>query len=131
MSNNNDDNIKTTKMLCENIKSISGMPVYLSENFIKLIVNSILHNIMVENCESTDGKEKIIKTYIPYIGELNITMCGNNIANTEIKLNNWFKKFAVNAVNDFESPLMNSVSDIMVERIKEKYTAFLNGDLYE
>lgn len=112
----------TKKEMCSNLKCLTGLSSNQVDDFINNVINVVVHSVVDDVSEMTDGRLKHIDIEIPYIGILNADIDDNGYLNN-ITLNmceDLLEKFK-NAIVNLESPLINMASDSIGRKMVNKY----------
>ena len=120
-----ESNVKGLVELCEDLNEMCNLSKNQTKSFIELIVADILHNVAMD-CAESDGKIVCKGIVIPNIGYITVRLNPNGeIVESHIELDDSFREGIENAINKFESPLIDLAKERVVEKLRTKYESLL------
>lgn len=112
----------TKKEMCNNLKCITGLNANQVDSFINNVINVVVHSVVDDVSECTDGKLKHLDIEIPYIGILNADVDDSGyMCNITLELEKELAEKFKNAIVNLESPLIEMASNSIGRRMSEKY----------
>lgn len=120
--NSNYDN---TRKLCKDLSNLISLPVHITNSFIKIIANALIHRISEEALDIEYGKLKSSSIDIPYVCTIDIEIIDNDIKINNVHFEEEFKKKVLKAVNTGDSPLVESAEKALIESLKNRYNSLI------
>lgn len=117
------ENEKQTKLICNDLKSIYNASFNQIDNFIQLLINTIVHEIVVQQSDNTNGKTNNIDVELPYIGCLHFDF--QKGVECEITLEDDFKEKIQKAVFELDSPLIKNAEEKVINYVLDLYKSLL------
>ena len=112
----------TKREICNNLKCLTGLNSNQVDDFLNNYINAIVHSVVDDVSERTDGKIKHLDIEIPYLGILNADVNGDGyLCNTTLELESSLSEKLRVAIIDLESPLINMASDSIGKKMAKKY----------
>lgn len=116
-----DDNWKETRILAEDLDTLLGLPKDITEDYLKILENLIIHRFVeqLEDCHDFRGKDCQIE--LPYLGSLVISVDDKNKLSTDFVVRDTFYRKLRNAFHSKESPLISQCGKILGEELVKKF----------
>lgn len=120
-----DENWKESRLLAQDLELIAGVPVEVTEDYLKIIENLIIHKF-VEILSNEDFRGKDCQVELPYLGSLVVSVDEKNKMSTNFVVRNSFYRKLRKAYLHRESPLVEQCSSILGDHLVE---LFEKGDI--
>lgn len=114
-----DENWKETRVLCEDLSELLGIPKQSSEDFLLVLENLIIHKL-VEKISDEDCKGQDISVELPYLGTLIISVDERGKVSEDFVCRKTFARKIKDAVNRRESPLVSQLGKVLGEHLVKK-----------
>lgn len=125
-----DNNWKETRLLAEDLSNLIGLSPEMTENFLKIIENLIIHKFLeVVSEEDNDLKGKDIQIELPYLGSLIISINDKDKLTTDFVVRNIFFRKLKSAYYSRESPLTEQVEKILGQQLSHEFEE--NGSIVD
>lgn len=116
-----DDNWAETRILAEDLDTLLGIPKGVSEDYLKVLENLIVHRLVEQVREEKDFRGKDCQIELPYLGSLIISIDNKNKISTNFVVRDTFYRKIRKAFHTKESPLVSQCSKILGEDLLNKF----------
>lgn len=110
---------------CSNIRSITNILPLHAHNLVGNMIDIIVHEIACQCSEYTNGKLEKLDFELPYVGHMSANIVDGAVCDIKITPNDELQEKLNKATSNFESPLINKASDIVGNKMLEKYKSLL------
>ena len=122
-----DDNWRETKVTLEDMESLLGIPSRVSEEYLKILENLLVHRFLEEmlSCEEDQASYQVD---LPYLGSLVIHKKGTKLSTDFAPSSSFYRKLK-KAANSQESPLVRQCAKLLGQDLAEIFTE--EGSIYD
>lgn len=118
-----DDNWKETRLLCDDISNLLDIPRGVSEDYLTVLENLIIHKFAEAVCLEEDCRGKDFSIELPYLGSLIVSIDSKNHMSVNFAVRSAFYKKLRAAYTRKESPLTSQMysilGDLLIEKMEE------------
>lgn len=116
-----DDNWKETRILAEDLDTLLGLPKDITEDYLKILENLIVHRFVEQLEDCQDFRNKDCQIELPYLGSLVISVNEKNKISTDFVVRDTFYRKLRNALYSKESPLVSQCGKILGEDLVKRF----------
>lgn len=124
MRGKDNSNYMKTRDLCESMCNIFNLSRNVTHSFTRVLAEALVHKVAEEVLES-DHKVKNVNIEIPFIGLMSISVNNSKIDNVSIELEDEFRSWIINAVDNGSSPLVKDAEESIIKRLVNRYNSLL------
>ncbi len=126
-----DENWKETRATAQDMELLTGVPVSITENYLKLLENLILHKFTEQVSTNKDLRGTDCQITLPYLGDLIVSISDNSQLTTSFVVRPSFYKKLIKCYTKKESPLITQISTLVEDEFVRKFNANESGDSLE
>lgn len=116
-----DDNWRETRLLAEDLDVLLGLPKNVTEDYLKILENLIIHRFVEKIADEEDFRGKDYQIELPYIGSLIVSISENSKISTDFVVRNSFYRKLKSACFSKTSPLVDQCADILGRDLAQKF----------
>ena len=116
-----DDNWKETRLLAEDLQNLIGLPSKVTEDYLKIIENLLIHKFLEVVMETDDFKGKDCQIELPYLGSLVISVDDKDKLHVDFTVRNIFYRKLKSAYYNRESPLTEQLEKILGQELVQRF----------